>query len=308
MSDGRTIAAITGAMAVPGAMVGAVIGHIASLRAQGAEQGWPVDEHGMTSIKMDDGRALRATGRGAAIGAVAGPSLMAGAVLAGHLMRKRADAPHSYYGEVLRMRPGEVLRPIGRGALGGALAGGVYDLWKQHGREGDFDYKQLAKHMGVGGAIGAGIGAIPGARRGHQIAEEQSILDEVGPFSVQSVKLQHPTAEGHGWFMSTPIDESQRANAAVLRAGVTTPSGNRLGTRGVAVNLDMTDGTTLFSMGNAPRDPTERGAWVSAARHHVDDHIDLLNRREGADNPMHEDRSIIPSHRTGWPDLVNALA
>lgn len=96
---------------------------------------------------------------------------------------KLADSPASYYGEVLRMRPGEVLRPIGKGALGGALAGGVYDLWTQHGREGDFDYKQLAKHMGVGGAIGAGIGAIPGARRGHRIAEQQAALDKYGPQS-----------------------------------------------------------------------------------------------------------------------------
>ena len=224
-----------------------------------------------------------------------------------------------YYGEVLRMRPGEVLRPIGKGALGGALAGGVYDLWTQHGREGDFDYKQLAKHMGVGGAIGAGIGAIPGARRGHVIAKEQSILDRAGAFHTSDT----PAGE-HAYSVVThngPKNFTDGYNAiAPLAYSPHLPDPRehevrRIGTRGVYV-LSPLGQRPSESYANAPRDAAERAAWVPKARHQMEDHAAKVNdnMRNGQKyyeeyaNPMHEDLPLGGKAAKTWRSIIDSLA
>jgi len=227
---------------------------------------------------------------------------------------KLADSPASYYGEVLRMRPGEVLRPIGKGALGGALAGGVYDLWKQHGREGDFDYKQLAKHMGVGGAIGAGIGAIPGARRGHEIAKEQSILDKTGPFSAQvsfldtgplySLNGQRAAREDVVPYADNMIRAAR--DPAYMNPGESL----RVGTRGVISvhgSASAPEEKRLTSIVNAPRDPAERSRWVAQRRYDVMGHSTEHNIAADAANPLHVWDGVSPDDEKAWRHLIDSL-
>ena len=89
----------------------------------------------------------------------------------------------SFY-EALRSRPELVTTPLLRGAIPGAVAGGLYDVYKQHGSE-SRDWGQTAKRVGAGAAIGAGLGTLYGGRHAYQFSKTQRKLDKNVPdFSV----------------------------------------------------------------------------------------------------------------------------
>jgi hypothetical protein len=89
-----------------------------------------------------------------------------------------------YFYEALRSRPELVTTPLLRGAIPGAVAGGLYDVYKQHDADAH-DWGQTAKRVGAGAAIGAGLGTLYGGRRAYQFSKTQRKLDKNVPdFSV----------------------------------------------------------------------------------------------------------------------------
>lgn len=105
-----------------------------------------------------------------------------------------------YFFEALKARPELVTRPMLRSAIPGAVAGGLYDVYKQHGSEeaekAPHDWAKTLKRVGAGTAIGMSLGGLYGLRNVHGFGGQQRKLDRL--FGPDTEEIYHQALDNDG--------------------------------------------------------------------------------------------------------------